>query len=187
MADDGRAGSVDLSVQHGQKVGRQCPVSIFHREIFLVVTHDGDQNLLRQRQVFRLKVAGQYVRPFGKVGHLFDQIFVFAPAGTGQGAGDRIEGLANALSSRRDIHHDERFCKRRLVRGRAHNDHGRIPMQNAVPVADVGGANAGKLNRDHGLIQQAEQPLHGTHEALRFTRPPVHRLRPCETADFLRQ
>src|SRR4029077_18703310 len=55
MPDD--ALGIAVSIQHREKMGKQFAISIFNREIFLMVTHDRDQYFLRQFQKFPVKAA----------------------------------------------------------------------------------------------------------------------------------
>ncbi len=77
MADDGHASRFDLGIQNREEMGRQGVLVILECEVFLMVTHDRDQNFFRQRQVFRLKVAQEHAWPLGKVSDLLHQGLVF--------------------------------------------------------------------------------------------------------------
>ena len=56
-----------------------------------------------------------------------------------------------------------------------------------MAIADIGGADAGELQRNHAFVQQAKQPAERADKAFRLIGPPVHGLGPGERAYFLRQ
>src|SRR5882724_4857440 len=97
MADD--AIGVAVRVEHGQKMRRQTAPGILHSKIFLMITHDRDQNFFRQLQKLRIEGAQDRRRPFSQVDYGVEQRFVFAPARAGNGTGGGVEILANLFLS----------------------------------------------------------------------------------------
>ena len=115
VADDGHSLRIDFGIQHREKMGRQCVLVIFEREVFLMVTHDRDQNFFRQRQVLGLKVAEKHAWPLGKVGDLLHQGLVLTPADPGESAGNSIQGFADAMAARGDIGNHKGCLERREI------------------------------------------------------------------------
>ena len=56
-----------------------------------------------------------------------------------------------------------------------------------MAIAEIGGSDAGKLQRNHACIEQAKQPAQRADEAFRLVAAPVHGLGPGERANFLGQ
>ncbi len=48
VAHDGFAFGVGDGVEHGEEVGRELAVGVFHREVLLVIAHDGDEDFFGQ-------------------------------------------------------------------------------------------------------------------------------------------
>ena len=187
VANDGHAFRVDLGIQNREKMRCQRVLVILEREVFLMVTHDRDQNFFRQRQVLGLKVAEEHAWPLGKVGDLLHQGLVLTPADPGESAGSSIQGFADAMAARGDIgNHKGCLERREIVRGTG-NGYGLFSVEDAMSIAEVGGADAGKLQRNHAFVQQAKQPAERTNKTLRLIGPPVHGLGPGERAYFLGQ
>ena len=51
---------VFVEIYHRKKIRRQPPAASFERKIFLMVAHHRDQNLVRQREKIRIKIAGNH-------------------------------------------------------------------------------------------------------------------------------
>ena len=62
-----------------------------------------------------------------------------------------------------------------------------VSVEDAMAKANVGGANAGELQRHYAFIEQTKQPAQRADEALRLIGPPVHGLGPGERGNFLGQ
>ena len=128
MANDGLTRRIHLGIKDSDKVWRQRMLCIFHREILLVVAHDGHQHFFRQGQVFRLEVARQHAGPLGEMGDLLDQGFIFAPACARQRACRRVQRLADALAADGNVGKDKCRLDRRQVRPRASDRNGGISV-----------------------------------------------------------
>ena len=90
--------SGSLSVfKTARKWGEQPAVSVFKREVLLVVAHDGDQDLGGQREKLGIEAPKDNRREFGEVDDGVEQRLVFAPARTWDGAGGSVERLANTM------------------------------------------------------------------------------------------
>src|ERR1700758_3658871 len=114
------------------------------------------------------------------MGDLFDQGLVFAPARIGESAGHSVESLTDAMPTHTNVGDDKSRLEGCKVICRTVNGDGLVSAENAMAVADIAGADAGKLQRDHVFVQQAKQPTERTYKALRLVRPPVHCLGPGE-------
>ena len=109
---------------------------------------------------------------------------VLAPARAFYLAGDVVQRFADALTP--FFHIDDHFRLAQCLTVSA----GRIDrnrcgaVQHAVAVADAACLGTGPLNRNHNVIEQRYHPLHRTDKPLRFTRTPVHGLRPIDGCQF---
>ena len=154
VADDGHSLGIDFGIQHRQEMGRQCMLLIFEREVFLMITHHGDQNFFGQSQVLGLKVAKDNSRPLCKVGDLLHQFFVLTPVSAGERAGGSVEGFADALAADGGIGHNKGSLERRKIAGGTGYGNWPLTIEHAMSIADIAGADAGKLQRNDGFVQQ---------------------------------
>ena len=83
VAHDGFALGVGHRVEHGEEMGREFSAGVFHREVLLVVAHDGDQNLLGKSEKLAVKASEDDRRRFGEIDYGVEQRLVLAPARAG--------------------------------------------------------------------------------------------------------
>src|SRR5580704_6562731 len=119
---------------------RQRMMPIFDRKVFLVVPHYGDQNFLRQGQIFGLEIAEQHGWPLGEVGHLLHQGLVFSPSNLRKITDDGIERIANAMAARGNIGHDKGRLESWKIGCWPGNRERLVPIEDAMAITDVGGA-----------------------------------------------
>ena len=176
---------IAVGIQHRQEMGQQRMVRIFHRKIFLMVTHNRDQHFFRQRQKLWIEPAQNHRRKFRQVHHRVEERLVLPPPCPGNRAGSGVERFANLLLA---------FCTSQNL-GRTQSIHIRRPSprnrhaargQNAVPARNFPRPDPVKLQRNRLPVEHRHHPPHRTHKPLARLAP-VHILRPVDRGNFNRK
>jgi hypothetical protein len=140
-------------------------------------------HLGRQVEELRVHVAEDGGRPFGQAGDLVEQAVVVdegeAPVVAG-GAG----GLEDAQLAVGDVEEDVLALQLVAVVGEVLHREGLAGAEEAVAFGGVAGGDAVDLERDHGAVEQGDDPLQRADPAQR-PGAPAHRLGPGEGADDL--
>ena len=133
---------------------RQRALLVFDRKVFLVVAHYSDENFLRQRQVF-----GTGSSPPGSVGHSVRWVTSSTRASSSrQRASGKVRVAASsALRMRWRRAATSATTKAAAegcqVVGRARNGNGAISLEDAMAIAEIGGADPRELQRNHASVR----------------------------------
>ena len=177
-ADHALVALADLRRAPGRDVGDADEVlgepaaGIQYREEFLVGLHGRDQRFLRHRQELALECAGHRDRPFVEAVDLLQVVRVDARAAAGGlGRGLDLGDDARAALVGIDQHVG---CAQRLDVGGRRGDRHVAAVQEAMPAAGAAGADAQRLERDHLVAEQRDQPVQRAGEAVGMVAP-AHR------------
>ena len=108
---------IAIEVDDGQEVRRHGPLLCLHREVLLVVAHDGNQNLIRQGEEFLPKPAPQHGGAFGLVDNQVEQFLVLSSL-EGRAPKPMGDFLHNLFAALLRVHQHERTAQLRpVVRG----------------------------------------------------------------------
>ena len=80
MSGTNEAPGILRQIDHGEEMRCQFSIALLDRKIFLVTTHDGDQNFVRQVQEGGIEVTVNYRRQFVEVRHQLQQVGIFVNA-----------------------------------------------------------------------------------------------------------
>ncbi len=184
VTGDDRAVFVGGQVGDDHEARREPALGILERQVFLVLAHRGDQDLLRQIHEALLDPAEQRHRPLDQARQLTEQARIVAdtqphlmrqPVRLGRdlavalGAVDLDEGrleLVSVVLEAGDL--DRRRC------------------QEAMTVGDRTGSDRPEGQRHDLAVEQADDAVQRPHPAHRVVRP-AHRLRPRKAAQDLWQ
>src|SRR5271165_6718988 len=142
---------ITARIEHREKVGQQFVAFIFEREILLMVAHDGDQHLVRQREELGVEAAENDRRKLSEIHNRAEESVVVAPVRARYGSRRSVESLADALLAFGGADHNRAACQLFGVFRRP-ADLQRPRRKNAMTVAGMPGANAGELQRYHFAI-----------------------------------
>src|SRR5262249_19532298 len=120
----------------------------------------------------------------GQVDDGIQQLSIFTPARAGDGAGCCIQGFANALLTLPAVSKDGSPGNCGCVLAGVGNDKF-YGTEDAMPARIPARLDSCKLEGHYFAVEQSDNPTHGPHKALRFSRAPVHVLGPVDGGDFL--
>ena len=78
MSPANLASLIAIEIDDGQEVRRHGSLLCLHREILLVVAHDGNQHFARQGEEFLPKPAPQHGGAFGLIDNQVEQLLVLS-------------------------------------------------------------------------------------------------------------
>ena len=164
--DDGfvarpHGGNVHTPVGDGDEVGQEVALGVFHREIALVLAHDGHQHFTRQAEILFFKRTAQGHRRFVEVGDFIKQVafgfFGHAPAHFG---GEGLGGFPDGFAALVHVQHDAVRGERAFVHVGAGDVEG-LRLGAAHVARGAPAHHTGVLERNHLFAQQRHNPAQG--------------------------
>ena len=160
---------------------RQFATALFERKIFLVIAHDGDQNLIRQRQKSGIEIPGDHGGQFIEVGDHLQQVRVlvnFQAALLGVRGQFRCN-LGRALRRTDDHAVGLKFL---FVIGEI-ADGDLVRAEEAVTTSLASGVYAGVREPQRLPVQGGDDPTDGPDEAGAVESRPGHGAGPSQVVD----
>ena len=165
---------VARDVHHGDEGGRQFAIGILHREVFLVVPHDGNQHLFGEFQEPRIEAALDGHGALGEIDQGFQQFVVGLDADGRQPRADAVAALLGGED-------DAVIAEALFVIRRGDGDLARA--QAAMAAGEGAGAYAGQFEGNGIFAEEGDDPADGTDEARTALAGPVHGFGEVDTED----
>ena len=132
-----------------------------------------------------VEVAEDDRRRFGEVDDGVEQFLVFAPARAGDGASGIVEGFADGVLALGVAGQDAGGAQLGARIRRARRAETGAGGQDSMSARGAAGGDAAEFEGDDLVVEQGDEPAHGTDEALGLAGTPVHVLGPVEGGDLL--